>query len=182
MPTTTVTTTTTTSEDFSFPTLTGTVPAAIDSPPLWQLSPDSCHSKSTKRESNEESDQEEYFKDCFPLKDKQIKNNIGQRKSFSWVEDEEKMDMLWEDFNEDLMLKRNYSCGNSSRFSGSHDMVNMGCVPIQSLRPSVRNNGAMISAPRKPNAGFEVFMKALKRVFLLHQNHSPRIRRVKNQS
>ncbi|XP_021647529.2 uncharacterized protein LOC110640513 [Hevea brasiliensis] len=157
-------------EDFSFPTFTDTTSSAIDSPPLWRLSPvaspDSCHritkTEEEEEEEEEDSDQEEDYQDCFPTQ-KPIKDST-QRKSFSWAErgggakldddgkdedKEEKMDMLWEDFNDELLMKRIRS---SSRFDSDH-MVKMGCVhQLQSLRSSTKTTNTAMVSPGKPPA------------------------------
>ncbi|OAY58593.1 hypothetical protein MANES_02G191100v8 [Manihot esculenta] len=192
-------------EDFSFPTFTDTTSSAIDSPPLWRLSPAASPDSSHTKAEEEDSDQEDDYQFCFPT------HKPTQRKSFSWVEHggraanlndeedkEEKMDMLWEDFNEELSIKRSRS---SSRFDSNHHhlhrTVNMGRVhQLQSLRSSNKTSSAMVSprknTPATSTAGFVVFMKVLKKLFLLHNSHQPhisvhqnqrsRIRRVRNRS
>jgi len=171
-----------TTEDFTFPIFTDPFSCSIDSPPLWCLSPaaspDHPYHEETSKESStegEESDQEEEsYKDCFPT---EPINHLTPRKSFSSVEElgklvrrngnrndkEEKMDMLWEDFNTEERLPRSHS---SSRLDS--ETVSMGCV--EALRMSKPNNGATaIFSPRKP--GLVVVMKVLKRFFLLHNSH-----------
>ncbi|CAK7323573.1 unnamed protein product [Dovyalis caffra] len=166
-----------TTEDFTFPIFTDPFSCSIDSPPLWCLSPapspDPYHEDTSKESSTEgeESDQEVY-KDCFPT---EAIKYLTERKSLSSVEDlgaaasklvrrndkEEKMDLLWEDFNTDEKLTRSHS---SSRLDSGK--VNMGCV--EALRLS-KPNGTAIFPPRKP--GLDVFVKVLKRLFLLHSSH-----------
>ncbi|XP_050233536.1 uncharacterized protein LOC126682020 [Mercurialis annua] len=180
-------------QDFSFPTLPpDPLFSGIDSPPLWRLSPSASpahnsprHIIETKQENEDSDDQQEEdeeFKDCFPL------HKLDQRKSFSWVEKqiskfnderddesdakEEKMDMLWENFNDDnSSLKRS---GSTSRFdyvydrNDDHDpMTNTGCV--QSLRLS-KTGTKKSAAP-----GFVVFIKILKKLFLLHNSNHHRV-------
>lgn len=156
-------------EDFTFPISTDPVSWSIDSPPLWCLSPDPYHGETSKESSTEgeERDQDEQvFKHSFPTEP--IKH-LTQGKSFSRREElgsaaiselvrrngglndkEEKMDMLWEDFNTEETLTRSHS---SSRLDS--EAVHTGCV--KALRLS------------KP--GLVVFMKVLKSLFLIHNSH-----------
>ena len=155
-----------TTEEFSFPTTA----CGIDSPPLWSLSPAASPDVFLDRKAKECSTREEEEgeeEDCFP----DGPDNHQERKSFSNLEkssklsgkvvdededEEEKMDLLWEDFNEELPRRR------SSRFSG--DTVELGCS--QTLKLS-KNNAAMFS-PRRP--GMLVFMRVLRKLFLLHNS------------
>ncbi|XWS24833.1 hypothetical protein CRYUN_Cryun27aG0018900 [Craigia yunnanensis] len=158
-------------EEFSFPTTTDLYPCGIHSPPLWRLSPAAspdvfldrkAKECSTRDEKGEDGDEEE---DCFP--DRPDKHQ--ERKSFSYVEkgsklskkvvaedEEEKMDLLWDDFNEELPRSR------SSR--SSEDMVELGCA--QALKLS-KSSAAMFS-PRRP--GMLVFLRVLRKLFLLHNS------------
>ncbi|KAK6257896.1 hypothetical protein QUC31_001355 [Theobroma cacao] len=152
-------------EEFSFPTTAALYPCGIDSPPLWRLSPAASPDVFLDRKAKECSTREE--EDCFP--DRPEKKH-QERKSFSYVEkgskvsskkvaaedEEEKMDLLWEDFNEELPTSR------SSRSSG--DMVELGCA--QALKLS-KNNAAMFP-PRRP--GMLVFMRVLRKLFLVHNS------------
>jgi hypothetical protein len=171
-------------EDFTFPIFTDPVSCSIDSPPLWCLSPaaspDPYHEETSKESSTEgeERDQDEQvFKNSFPTE--RIKHLITQGKSFSRREElgsaaselvrrngslndkEEKMDMLWEDFNTEETLTRSHS---SSRLDS--EAVHMGCV--KALRLSKPKGTSIISA-RKP--GLVVFMNVLKSLFLIHSSH-----------
>ncbi|XWS15410.1 hypothetical protein CRYUN_Cryun35bG0095000 [Craigia yunnanensis] len=161
-----------TTEEFSFPTTTDLYPCGIDSPPLWRLSPaaspdvflDRKAKECSTREMEEEEEEKEGEKeDCFPDrpdKHQEIKSfsNLekGSKMSKKVVDEdeEEMMDLLWEDFNEELLRSR------SSSSSG--DMVELGCA--QALKLS-KNNAAMLS-PRRP--GMLVFMSVLRKLFLLH--------------
>ncbi|KAF9670649.1 hypothetical protein SADUNF_Sadunf13G0090800 [Salix dunnii] len=175
-----------TNEDFTFPIFTDPISCSIDSPPLWCLSPDQAspdhyHEETSKESSTEgeESDQEEEsYKDCFPTEPTIY---LAPRKSLSSIEElgaaaisnlvrrnssrnddkEEKMDMLWEDFNTEERLTRSHS---SSRLDT--ETVSMGCV--EALSMSKPNNGTAIFSPRKP--GLVVFMRVMKRFFLLHNS------------
>ncbi|XWS23344.1 hypothetical protein CRYUN_Cryun28dG0005000 [Craigia yunnanensis] len=150
-------------EDFSFPTTA----CGIDSPPLWRLSPAASPDVFSDRKAKECSTEEGEEEDCFP----DGPDKRQERKGFSNLEkgsklskkvvdededEEEKMDLLWEDFNEELPISR------SSRSSGN--MVELGCG--QTLKLS-KNNGAMFS-PKRP--GMLVFMRVLRKLFLLHNS------------
>ena len=169
-------------EDFTFPVLTDPVSCIIDSPPLWCLSPAACpdpfHEEASEESSTdgEVSDQEEVCKNRSPpdpslsgteelgaAATKVVRRNGGRN------DKEEKMDMLWEDFNTEERLTRSHS---SSRLDT--ETVSMGCV--EALSMSKPNNGTAIFSPRKP--GMVVFMKVLKRLFLIHNSH----RSVKHRS
>lgn len=172
-------------EDFSFPTMIGdNYPCSIDSPPLWHLSPaaspNSCYDQENNKEEEEEEDEEEEEEeDSFAPKP--IQNT--QRRSFSNVEGgkktlndekeddgEEKMDMLWEDFNEELCRT---SCSSRSNTSSSRDnMVKLGCVKAMAATP--QNPGTALST-RKP--GMLVMVKVLKKLFLLQNFHRKHTRR-----
>lgn len=154
-------------EDFSFPVIVNDFPCPIDSPPLWHLSPaaspNSCQEEpaATRGKGNKEEDEE----DCFAS---ETTRNI-QRKSFSCVHgkeddhEEEKMDMLWEDFNEELARASNARTSASS----SRDRVELGCV--KGLITS-KNNGAGALSTKKP--GMVVIVKlVLKKLFLLQSSH-----------
>ncbi|KAJ6383659.1 hypothetical protein OIU78_027030 [Salix suchowensis] len=173
-----------TNEDFTFPIFTDPISCGIDSPPLWCLSPepDPCHeetSKASSTEGEESGPEEESYKDCFPTEPSKY---LAPRKSLSSIEElgaaaisklvrrkgsrnddrEEKMDMLWEDFNTEERLTRSQSV---SRLDS--ETVSMGCV--EALRMSKPSTA--IFSPRKP--GLVVFMKVMKRFFLLHNSHRP---------
>ncbi|KAG4183576.1 hypothetical protein ERO13_A09G117400v2 [Gossypium hirsutum] len=163
-----------TTEEFSFPTSTDLYPCSIDSPPLWRLSPAASpdvflHSKGKQEE------------DCFPVSQRADEDDHQERKSKShedhngWKQsdkgvaedededEEEKMDMLWEDFNEEELPRS----GSSSRCS--EDMVEMGCGGGHSLKLSKTNAGMFSQSPRR--AGMLVFMRVLRKFFLLHNSH-----------
>lgn len=147
-------------EDFSFPRINDTCAHNIDSPPLWNLSPAASPNpyQGNKREEN----------DCFGEK------LIGQaqRKSFSCVEigrrrfglddddddQEDKMDLLWEDFNEEL------SSTTGSATSSSREVVELRCDPH--LTVAKTNNGKLV--PTKNKHGMVVIVKVLKKLFSIN--------------
>ncbi|MCE0481437.1 hypothetical protein HAX54_039205 [Datura stramonium] len=152
-------------DDFSFPTITNTPSCFLESPPLWrptsvasnrlQKNPTSDHSyiASTKGEDHEE------HLDMSPL----MSNYINQRKSFSYIEgvaamkrifedeEEEKMDMLWENLNEEIsnQITTRTSCGKDHTKKVDYKCVKSLNLSKASKRPSL-----------------VVLIKVLKKVFL----------------
>ncbi|KAJ6952520.1 hypothetical protein NC653_041606 [Populus alba x Populus x berolinensis] len=149
-------------EDFTFPISTDPVSCSIDSPPLWCLSPDPYHEETSKESSTEgeERDQDEQvFKHSFPTEPiKHLTEELGSAAISELVrirngglnDKEEKMDMLWEDFNTEETSTRSHSSSGLDS-----EAVHTGCV--KALRLS------------KP--GLVVFMKVLKSLFLIHNSH-----------
>ncbi|KAA8538615.1 hypothetical protein F0562_028191 [Nyssa sinensis] len=153
-------------EDFTFPTITDTPPRFIDSPPLWRSASATFRHEETERrgptaEGENVSPQQTIIK-------------YGQRKSFSCIEsgvktltedaseddEEEKMDMLWEEcFNEELSKK--FGSGPDSDMSPGR-MVEFGCVHALKLSKTGVSG-------KRPTV--VVFMKFLKKLFLLHNSH-----------
>uniref|UniRef100_A0A6N2M8T6 Uncharacterized protein n=1 Tax=Salix viminalis TaxID=40686 RepID=A0A6N2M8T6_SALVM len=163
-------------EDFTFPVLTDPVSCIIDSPPLWCLSPAACpgpfHEEPSEETSTdgEESDQEEVCKNRSPVPDPSLSGTeelgaaatkVVVRRNGGRNDKEEEMDMLWEDFNTEETLTRNHG---SSRLDS--ETTHTGCVRALKLS---KPNGTSIISPRKP--GMVVFMKVLKRLFLIHNFH-----------
>ncbi|GLU16404.1 hypothetical protein SLE2022_328390 [Rubroshorea leprosula] len=167
-------------EEFSFPAITDSYPCGIDSPPLWHLSPAASpdafrdkFSKEGEERVKEEDDHERFEKEekhrkscSYVEKGSKVSRRLG------YTEDgEEKMDLLWEDFNEELSRScssRMGSSGCSSRMGSSgcsSDVVELNCV--QSLKLS-KTNGGMFS-PKKPS--IVVFFKSFRKLFLLHSSH-----------
>lgn len=158
-------------EDFSFPRINDTCAHNIDSPPLWNLSPAASPNpyQGNKREEN----------DCFG--EKLIAES--QRKSFSCVEigrkrfgldddddeQEDKMDLLWEDFNEEL------SSTTGSATSSSREGVELRCGP--SLAVAKTNNGKLV--PTKNKHSMVVIVKVLKKLFSINNVQGKPINRVR---
>ncbi|XP_060192516.1 uncharacterized protein LOC132622022 [Lycium barbarum] len=158
-------------DDFSFPTITNTPPRFLESPPLWRATSvasrrleknhtsDHNIAYSTKGEDHEEN------LDMSPFISNKANCINYQRKSFSYIEgaaamkrmnieedeeEEEKMDMLWENLNEEIsnkIMTRN-TCGKDT------DKVEPKC--IKSLNLS--------KASKRPS--LVVLIKVLKKVFL----------------
>ncbi|XP_010256350.1 PREDICTED: uncharacterized protein LOC104596769 [Nelumbo nucifera] len=175
-------------DDFSFPTIAEPVPRFMGSPSLWKASsrvlPEPCLGDS----GGGGGDREE-AEDCTGLK----QDEHCRRKSFSSIEsvvrradagylsedDEERMDMLWEDFNDEL--KRISSMGKTeaksrlSKFAGSSEsdsdaqgeMVEMYCVQAPKMS---KTSNAILSSRR---SSLLVLMKVFRKMFLLH-NHRPK--------
>lgn len=113
-------------DDFSFPTITNTPPRFLESPPLWRTTSVASRrlQKNPKNDHNIKGEGEENL----------------ERKSFSYIENEEdKMDMLWENLNEEM------TCGKDTKK-----------VEVKSFNLS--------KASKRPS--LVVLIKVLKKVFL----------------
>ncbi|GFS38291.1 hypothetical protein Acr_00g0056650 [Actinidia rufa] len=87
-----------------------------------------------------------------------VLSRTSSRKSFSYVErdceddgEEEKMDMLWEDFNEEL-----------SKIQGPR-------MQFSDLPETGFRCGAVVSGKKPPSVA--VFVKVMKKVFLFYNSH-----------
>ncbi|POO00237.1 hypothetical protein TorRG33x02_040150 [Trema orientale] len=164
-----------TTEDFSFPT--GNFPSCIESPPLWHSSPaasstsDSDHQEEAPKLEEEEEVVVSAASDfsCIENGQKMVKRD-GKEKQDEDEDDEdddegEKMDLLWENFNEEGQ-------SSSSRAdSDNFDRVKGGCVH-QALKLSrTRNKPAMV-----------MVLKILRKLFLLHHSHHHHQNKLKSAS
>ncbi|KAE9621107.1 hypothetical protein Lalb_Chr01g0010021 [Lupinus albus] len=148
------------SEDFSFPRINDTSSAYnIDSPPLWNLSPSSSPNPYHAKQNDS-------------LGHKLIVR--GQKKSFSCIDigrkiiglddnvHEDKMDLLWEDFNDQLSSKN----GSATEFRSW----------AKSLTVSKTN--ALVPTKNKPST--VVIVKVLKKLFSINNNlHGRQRKRVR---
>ncbi|EXB57400.1 hypothetical protein L484_016453 [Morus notabilis] len=163
-----------TTEDFSFPT--EKIPSStIDSPPLWR-SPTASSSTADDRQEITSKEEEqlstEVGKKLAGFNPIRSLSCTGRGRKRDGVEEgenedlqEEKMDSLWEDFNEELWSCRS-SRADSDMFSGDHhhhQMVELDRVDQALKLSKTRNN--------KPHS-MVIVLKILKKLFLL-QNHSP---------
>ncbi|KAL6962039.1 hypothetical protein U1Q18_036994 [Sarracenia purpurea var. burkii] len=171
-------------DDFSFSTTADISPCLIGSPPLW-------HRSTLSTVSLREEPQTEAPKRDFGFEDenghfaaaKSI--NSRQRKSFSYIErgggaratrddgdeeEAEKMDVLWEDFNEEIWSTRRSGIEYSDTSPGRAG--DFGCVGA--LKFSRTGGGGTVFSSKK--RGVVVFMKVLKKVFLIQNSH-PSLRR-----
>ncbi|XP_020221907.1 uncharacterized protein LOC109804484 [Cajanus cajan] len=146
-------------EEFSFPRINDTCAHNIDSPPLWNLSPAASPNpyQGIKGEENE------FFRAKLVAE--------AQRKSFSYVEncrkkigleeeEDERMDLLWEDLNEELYTT------TGSATSSSREVVEFRCVP--SLTVANANKGALLPTRNKP--GMVVIVKVIKKLFSINNS------------
>ncbi|KAL7118141.1 hypothetical protein ACP275_03G116700 [Erythranthe tilingii] len=138
-------TTTAAEEDFSFQiTATGSPPEFIESPPLWR-----CFSTSTTIASPQENLENS--------KGKEVQNE---------EEDEDKMDMLWEDLNDEFSR---IGCGSKAQIrsdvSSPGREVKISCVKALKLSKANRN----MFDGKKPS--ILVFIKVLKKVFVVQNSH-----------
>ncbi|GAB4861427.1 hypothetical protein Ancab_036630 [Ancistrocladus abbreviatus] len=159
-------------EDFTFP-INNASRAFLDSPPLWYAS--SIASPSEEQTNGHQ----------------ETRNVKTQRRSFSCVEGavmkrsttdggseeeednevqnsgEEKMDSLWEDFNDEVCK----AC-DIPRLDGNdlgREVIEFGCVPVVANRPPNRRHGAVVSSKKQRAV---VLMKVLKKLLLLrHRSH-----------
>ncbi|XP_050363385.1 uncharacterized protein LOC126782218 [Argentina anserina] len=162
-------------EDFSFPTVhKSSSTRSIDFPPFWRPSP--C----TDYRPDDEDDHSTPAKNC---KQRQRQSHacivgadddqiiVGTR-----VQDqEEKMDMLWEDFNEELYPVRS----TSSDYNISGDMLQLGCVGLGALNFPRSNAAATSSTITSP--GVVLMVKVLKRLFFLHNSHHHNLKKPARQ-
>ncbi|KAI3464404.1 hypothetical protein Pfo_021067 [Paulownia fortunei] len=152
-------------EDFSFPATTSdSPPRFIESPPLWRHSPSptSRQEKPEKFKGKEVEDEEKF--NLWSFKEFRA-SSINKRNSTSHdEEEEEKMDMLWENLNDEFSR----SCGKmaqNSDISSPGREVQISCAKALKLSKA---NGHMLSG-KKPI--ILVFIKVLKKVFLTQNSH-----------
>lgn len=157
-------------EDFSFPTLGSTSSRYIDSPPLWHASPAASPGPEKAQETAKKKQSNEYKEEELSFVSKLKVKSCGQRKGFSYVkmvkgddqdgdDEEERMDLLWENFNDESSKSRNLASGEIKEF---------GCVQGLKL---VKSRGGV----RKP--GVVVILKVLKKFLLLHNSHRATIKK-----
>uniref|UniRef100_A0A7C9DCP5 Uncharacterized protein n=1 Tax=Opuntia streptacantha TaxID=393608 RepID=A0A7C9DCP5_OPUST len=176
-------------QDFTFP-ISDPTNSPIDSPPLWRLSPAASPTPSHSQQTPSSK-----LVDFHISQTENMAINYGggtQRKSCSSVEgggllrrlrmgcgendqDEEKMDMLWEDLNEevtrkDRISKRTFNLHDYSR-GGQNKLMELGCVPT-SFRLVKNNdydhNKKVVKNGKKPSV--VLLMKAFRKLFLLHHS------------
>ncbi|XP_061359415.1 uncharacterized protein LOC133303511 [Gastrolobium bilobum] len=157
-------------EDFSFPRISDTCAHNIDSPPLWNLSPAASPNpyQGDKGEEN----------DCFGAK----LIARAERKSFSCVEngrkiigldddEDDRMDMMWEDFNEELSLT------TGSTTSSSREVVEFRCS--QALTVSKTKKDAILPTKNKP--GMVMIVKVMKKLFSINNSQVKPRKRVEKE-
>ncbi|CAH9126319.1 unnamed protein product [Cuscuta epithymum] len=159
-------------QDFSFPTTLESppLPLFLDMPPAWWRSTVAASSGENPMKGGEQ--EEENVRKDFSLSKKEVKN-IAQRRSFSCIEgrtkrrdygdEEEKMDMLWEDFNDDYYKR---SCS---------ELSTLGKLEIECLQSLKLSSNKPIKRP----AGMVFVMKVLiKKVFLIHNSDNPSLKKL----
>lgn len=163
------------SEEFTFPIISNdTSPATIDSPPLWHLSPASSPEPYFHHRKEENKFLCIQRKSCSDIPNPN--SNQDEEEDQEEEEKDEKMDVLWEDFNEEL-----YKAKSTNLEEFSHDMVEMGCVQALKLSSSSSSkaNGVIFSSSSSTSkngngnkaGNMLVFMKVLKKLFLLQHHH-----------
>lgn len=138
-------------EEFTFPITTNNTNTKlfIDSKPWWRVT---YSSSSSEKSENKEADD---LESCFG------RNNIEDMRGGAKLgNDEDNMDLLWEEFNEETICR---SCGLlADADMPSMRMAGLGCSGAFKL---VKTGGC-----RKPSAG--VFIKVLKKLLLQHTRTS----------
>lgn len=160
-------------EEFSFHTTTADSSsfASIDSPPLWHLSP--AASPVAGEQNAVLLKHDHHHHDLFQTSGVDEAGEVG-RKAVPEEEEDEKMDLLWEDLNDDL-LTTTTACSSSSRgfyseYDGG-DVAEMGC--FQALSFPRGNAAAVFAVTPTKRPTFLVFMKFLRRMFLVHASPLP---------
>ncbi|XAR62660.1 hypothetical protein NMG60_11017506 [Bertholletia excelsa] len=156
-----------TDDEFSFPAISGahSPPYFLDSPPLWRPAATAISSATTSPNPKQKKDHDDRQRKSFSCIE------VGRRrKEDSKIEDEEeeKMDMLWEDFNFNEQVVRRAGGGGlgfeSAMSSPGSGATDLGCVQALRLGPK---SGPDFSA-KKP--GVVVLVKVLKKLFWLHSS------------
>ncbi|XP_028805792.1 uncharacterized protein LOC114760674 [Neltuma alba] len=150
-----------TDQDFSFPTINDSYSFSIDSPPLWNLSPATSPNPygGLIRESQRKS-----FS-CIEI-GRPVRNEEEQED-----EEKQKMDLLWEDFNEELSSSRaNGSSSSSSREQAEFRTVSKrrNSYDSDSLIVPSKNGRNKGSNNNKP--GMVVLVKVLKKLFSVNNS------------
>lgn len=134
-------------EDFSLPATADTLPHFIDSPPLWQA-PSAPNSLSRHDEDIVSKEQEG---------EGSVGAKHGPRKGRGSLSlSEERMDMLWEDFNEPPLsppVPRLNGCNSEKEMAGSR------CMKMWS-----------ISKAKTDKPGVMALLKVLRKPFSIHHN------------
>ncbi|XP_042497515.1 uncharacterized protein LOC122076253 [Macadamia integrifolia] len=169
------------SDEFSFPTITEPIPRFADSPSLWNVSYEvfSDHDSSYGITTRDQREEEEYHRrKSFPMAINREKMKSAKDGGIS-KEDEERMDMLWENFNdeirrissldkskEDRRLRR--KGGGDSGVDGDQE-AELYCVKAWKM---TKTSSSAIFSPRKPSLFSMV--KVVKKMLLLHNSHCPK--------
>ncbi|XP_057732177.1 uncharacterized protein LOC130947491 [Arachis stenosperma] len=144
-------------EDFSFPRISENYSYhGIDSPPLWNLSPATASPNPYKGNYDKEH--------CFETK--VVTSNKRERG------EEDQMDLLWEDFNEELTAT---TIGSASAVSFSTELVEFRCATAFTL--AKKSNGALVHSSNNRH-GMVVIVKVLKKLFFNNNSHGKSTRRV----
>lgn len=149
------------SEDFSFPKITNPVPHFIFSPSLWRVS-----SLIYPEYVDDDDDDDQESED----EEKQ-------------VDSQEKMDMLWEDFNEELkrVSSLEYNKIGMRNLSGDgkggseREMGEFYCLQRLKVSKAAGNDAGPICRRRRAGNYSMVLMKVFKKIFML-QNSALRMK------
>ncbi|XP_062020256.1 uncharacterized protein LOC133736682 [Rosa rugosa] len=154
-------------DDFSFPTVhKSSSTSNIHFPPLWRPSPAAA---CTGDEEDHAALITSPVENIEGVDDDQIIVSSDVR------DQEEKMDMLWEDFNEEL-----YPVRSTSDYSyASGEMLQLGCVGLGAFNLSKSN--AARNSSTITNPGVVVIVKLLKKLFFLHNSHHHNLNKPANR-
>ncbi|XP_022932537.1 uncharacterized protein LOC111439032 [Cucurbita moschata] len=160
-------------DDFSFPTaLEPYSRCGIDSPPLWRLSPTASPISYRQKTASNRSFRDDQKSDRFASV--RFSASLQRRRRFSsdaamdGEEEEEevaaeKMDVLWENFNEEL------SRSGRSRLMKTAEMEEIEIVKARRRMAELNlSETSSAVATRRKATGKTAFVKALKKLFLLH--------------
>ncbi|KZV33080.1 hypothetical protein F511_03346 [Dorcoceras hygrometricum] len=141
-------------DDFTFPA--NSQPHFIGSPPLWRHLADSGQNSDEQEEEEEEEDRQ---KSNMSLRQEfKASSNSTDRKHNSLKDDEDKMDVLWEDLNEEFST-------NSGKFSQNADAssspVQVRCIKAMKLSKANGN---------RKKSNILVLIAIVRRAFAIHNS------------
>ncbi|XP_011659753.1 uncharacterized protein LOC105436259 [Cucumis sativus] len=162
-------------EDFSFPTaLEPFNRCGIDSPPLWHLSPSASpisYPQQTSCDWNfRDTASDGEISNRFPSASLQRRRRFLSDAAVNCEEEEEaeaaeKMDVLWENFNEELSRSRRSRLMKTAETEENETVKARRRMAEFNLSET---SGAM--ATRRKTMGKTAFVKVLKKLFLMHNN------------
>lgn len=167
-------------DDFSFPTAIDAFSrCGIDSPPLWRLSPaaspisyrQKTASDRNFRDTTGDAEKTDQFASVRFTASLQRRRRFSSDAAADGGEDEaaaEKMDVLWENFNEELSRSRR------SKLKKSAEMESMEEIGIVKTRRrmaelNLSETSGAVATTRKAT-GKTAIVKVLKKLFLMHNN------------
>lgn len=172
------------SEDFSFPKISNPLPHFAISPSLWRVT--SVVYPDFSEEEEEHEPEKKLTRKSFSCSFETDRDHHNQENNRLSSADEEKMDMLWEDFNEELprgssmdakKLKHHLQAEISSSESCRHvRMKQQQVCSVKTMKGSNNTERRIICQPKRYN-NFVVLAKVLKKIFLLQNSATNKNRR-----